>query len=168
MIYKVDSSKSKVEFLALAPLHKFKGWVEEGFEGEIDIDFDENIIKDIEVIVKTEFFDTGDRFKNREMHKYIQKKKIPQASFTLEDFESMNDLGSNKYDVSLSGILKFMDIERDLVLNIKATKSENRLIADLNFEWSFKNYGLKPPQILFIKVKDIVKISAHVEFELEK
>jgi len=164
MIYKIDSSKSKVEFLAKAPLHKFKGWIEDGFEGEIDIDFENNTIEKINIIVKTEFFDTGDRLKNGEMHKYIKNKEITETSFTLKKFKKMKEKKTDSYDISLLGILNFMDIERDVELSIKAKKIDNRLIANVSFDWSFKNFGLKPPQILFIKVKDVVKISVDLEF----
>lgn len=166
MIYKINSSKSRVEFLAKAPLHKFKGWVEDGFEGEIDIDFENNIIEDINIVVKTEFFDTGERLKNKEMHKYIKNKEITETSFTLKEFKKMKKKKDDSYDISLLGVLNFMNIERDLDLNIKARKIDNKLTANVSFDWSFKNFALKPPQILFIKVKDIVRISVDLEFSI--
>jgi len=168
MKYRIDEAKSKIEFKATAPFHKFKGWSEKGFEGEIDIDFKNNIINDIEVIIKTEFFETGDKLKNHEMQKYIKSNKIPNASFKLSEFKKMIKLevypDAESYEIIVIGVLSFMNIERELELNIKASKTEDRLYADVYFDWSFKNYKLKPPHILFIKLKDIVNISAYLEF----
>ena len=171
MIYKIDEEKSKVEFTATAPFHKFKGWSETGFDGEIDINFEENIINNIKVIIKTEFFETGDKLKNKEMQKYIKSNIMPATSFKMTEFKKIVKLNTypdaESYDIEVLGILCFMDIKRKLKLNIKASKTENKLYADVSFDWSFKNYGLKPPQILFIKVKDIVKVSAYMEFTIK-
>jgi polyisoprenoid-binding protein YceI len=168
MIYTLNNKNSKIEFMATAPFHKFKGWSKKGFEGKLDIDFENNIINDINIVIKTEYFETGDRLKNKEMQKYIKSNLIPDSSFKLLNFKKMNQTSSSSnktsYNILVDGLLSFMDIKREIELNIHAYKMDEYLFADVTFDWSFKNYGLKPPQILFIKVKDIVKISAHLEF----
>ncbi len=168
MIYKLDTQKSKIEFTATAPFHKFKGWAEKGLDGYIDIDFENNIINDINVIIKTEYFETGDKLKDKEMQKYIKSNIMPDSYFKLTEFRKITKTDvypdAESYDISVTGILSFMDTERKLDLQIKASKADNRLYADVSFDWSFKNYALKPPHILFIKVKDTVKISAYLEF----
>ena len=154
-----------IDFLAYAPLHKFKGKVDNGLNGKINIDFDKNEIIDVNISIQTEFFDTGDFFKNKEMHKYIDSKNIETVSFKLKKFKSMKKLKGDTYQIALIGILKFMNIERDLELKFQIEKKEDKIFTKLKFVWSFKNYGLKPPQLLFIKVKDKLDIIVNFEFQ---
>jgi len=157
---------SKVDFLAYAPLHKFRGNIEEGFSGSIEIDFEKKEITEIDIVVETKFFKTGDFLKDKEMHKYISSKKIKTASFKLKKFKKMKKLKKENYQIELIGVLKFMDIERDLDLKFTIEKKEDSIETVFKFVWSFKNYGLEPPHLLFIKVKDKVDITAILSFEL--
>ena len=155
---------SIANFIAYAPLHKFKGRVEDGFSGFIDINLEKNDIKEIDIEVKTKFFTTGDKLKDIELHKYISSKKIEVATFKLKKLKSFKKVKDNIYQIDLLGILNFMNIERDLRLKFKIEYKDNLIYTKLNFDWSFKNYGFKAPQLLFLKVKDKVSINLELNF----
>ena len=159
--------ESIVNFIAYAPLHKFRGKVEDGFSGFIDIDLEKNTLKEIDIEVKTEFFTTGDKLKDKELHKYISSEDIKVASFKSKELRSFKKVKDNIYQIDLLGVLNFMNIERDLKLKFKIVHKEDSIYTELDFNWSFKNFGLKAPQLLFLKVKDKVSISLKFNFTQE-
>ncbi len=126
----------QVDFTAYAPLHTFRGWTNKGVEARMDIDFENLTIIRAKAVAQVSCFDTGDKLKNLAMMEYIRWKKIPEASLEMTEAEEFTNLP-----------LSFTIIRKDQGIKV-----------DLAFKWSFKAYGLKAPQLLFLKVRDIVDI----------
>jgi hypothetical protein len=70
--------------------------------------------------------------------------------------------------MTVLGILELSGIRRQLPIVCMVTKNDEMMIIDLQFKWSFKAYGMKAPRLLFMTVRDIVDIKAHLEFILVK
>lgn len=165
MIYTLDEQASKANFIAYAPMHKFKGWVKEGLKGAIDIDLSANILTNIEAVAKTEAFDTGDVERNKAMEDYFSLQDHLETSFVMTECKSFKKRGGNAYQLTVLGILDFAGIRRQLPISCNVKEGDDgRIIFDLAFKWSFKAYGLKVPRLLFLTVRDIVDINAHLEF----
>ena len=164
MKYILKKGKNRIFFTAYAPLHAFKGWSIDGISGEAHIDLDNEQIKAVTIRAETGFFDTGDTFKNEEMHKFIGVKENPQATFTLNECTYFKQVDQNTYYISANGILDFMNIGDKLFLDIVMLRKGKKFSAGIVFKWSFKRHGIKPPRLFFLKLKDKVDIRVHLEF----
>lgn len=133
----------------------------------MDIDLDNLNLADIQAVVKTAFFDTGDDSKNKAMVDYFSLDKHPDASFNMTECKELSKVKDNIYQLTILGILEFSGIRRQLPITCTLNRAEGHIQLDLQFKWSFKAYGLKPPTLLFLKVRDIVDIKAHLEFTAE-
>lgn len=147
-------------------MHKFRGWAKEGLNGSMNIDFDNLNLTDIQAMVQTFCFDTGDNSKNKEMAEYFSFAKHPEAGFAMTECKEFSKINGNLYQLAILGILEFSGIRRQLPITCTLNRAEGHLHLDLHLKWSFKAYDLKPPTLLFLKVRDIVDIKAHLEFTL--
>ncbi len=148
----------QVDFTAYAPLHTFKGWTNKGVEACMDIDFENLTIVRAKAVAQVSCFDTGDKLKNLAMMEYIRWKKIPEASVEMTEVNEFTAIDESRYKVSIRAVLEFMGIQRNLPLSFTITRKNEGIKVDIVFQWSFKAYGLKAPQLLFLKVRDIVDI----------
>lgn len=163
MKYKV-TDKSRVDFTAQAPMHTFKGWASKSMQGEITIDFDSLELQHIEVAVETNSFDTGDADKNKAMKDFFNLESHPQASFIMTECCEFCRMADNSYKMTVLGILELAGIRRQLPITCMLTNNNEQIDINLQFKWSFKAYGMKAPRLLFMTVRDIVDIKAHLEF----
>jgi len=163
MQYKLNGN-SRVDFTAYAPLHTFKGWAEDGFTGSATVDFASLRMQHIEAALQTLCFETGDAERNKAMKDFFSLEKHPQTSFVMTECREFQQAAENSYRITVLGILDFAGIRRQLPLCCTLEKEPERLLCNLKFTWSFKAYGLKAPRLLFLTLRDIVHISACLEF----
>lgn len=164
MNYLLDEKNSKSSFIAYAPMHKFKGWVENGFAGTLEVDNQDFTIKNIMASAQTNKFDTGDMTRNKAMNDFFELKVNTETSFTMTGLKALKPLGKDKYKATLIGILDFAGIKRQLPIVCNVQNKGERVVFDIAVKWSFKAYGIKAPTLLFLTVRDIVDITAHLEF----
>lgn len=167
MEYILNEKDSRANFIAYAPMHKFAGWVKEGLQGSVDVDLDNLQLLNIEAVARTSKFDTGDTERNKAMDDYFSLPDHPETSFVMTECKSFKKKSSGVYSLTVLGILTFAGIRRQLPINCIMKKVDDKVILDLAFKWSFKAYGMKVPRLLFLTVKDIVDIDAHLEFTQE-
>jgi polyisoprenoid-binding protein YceI len=164
----VLTDESRVDFIAHAPLHAFKGWAVRGLTGLADLDAAACRLHDVRAAVETRCFDTGDAERNRAMERFFSLDAHPQASFVCGECREFSVLqnkgGGNVHRVTVVGVLDFAGVRRQLPVTGTMRVNDGRLVWDLRFKWSFKAYGLKPPRLLFLTVRDIVDVKAHLEF----
>jgi len=158
------TDKSRVDFTAQAPMHTFKGWAAKGLKGVIEIDFDTLGLQHIQVAVDANCFDTGDADKNKAMKDFFALDSHPEASFVLTECQEFCKMADDNYKMTVLGILELAGIRRQLPITCKLTKNNEQILIDLQFKWSFKAYGMKAPRLLFMTVRDIVDIEAHLVF----
>lgn len=165
MEYILDAQKSTAAFVAYAPMHSFKGWVEKGgLKGRLAFDPEKGVLKAIEAAADTGSFETGDADRNKAMDDFFHLKDHPETSFLMTEVKSQKAGAGGKQTVSLVGILEFAGIRRQLPINCTIMVNDGTISFDLTFKWSFKAFGLKAPRLLFLTVRDIVDIKAHLEF----
>ncbi|MBM9612829.1 YceI family protein [Desulfobulbus rhabdoformis] len=160
----VLTDRSRVNFVAHAPLHKFKGWAEEGLSGGLDIDLEHGMVSSLHAEVETRCFQTPDQERTRAMSQFFNLSEHPYATFKIGQQISLRPAGKDCWSTKMPGILSFVDIHRLLPVIGKLRLENERLIWELQCKWSFKAYGLKAPRLLMLTVRDIVDISARLEF----
>ncbi|PID77140.1 MAG: hypothetical protein CSB24_02895 [Deltaproteobacteria bacterium] len=156
------TDKSRVDFVAYAPMHTFKGWSIKGLSGQFDIDFDGLAINKLEAAALNEFFDTGDASRNKAMVDFFKFDQNKESSFEMTEFRDFEKTGDNQYRVTVIGILDFVGIKRQLPVTMNFTRTDDELKVSLKLKWSFKGFGIKAPRLLFLTVRDIVDISAEL------
>ncbi len=157
------TGNSRTDFIAYAPMHKFKGWAVKGITGCFDIDFESMAVKQIEAYALNEFFDTGYADRNKAMVDFFNFEENKHSSFVMTECREFKKLSETKYKIDMLGVLEFAGIRRQLPIACILIKNEDSLNASMSVKWSFKAYGIKAPQLLFLKVRDIVDISASLE-----
>ena len=160
----VLTDNSRVDFIARAPLHAFKGWAVEGVQGTLEANFSAGILQSLAAEVETGCFDTADPDRTEAMSRYFSLAEHPHASFALSQCQEIVSEGGGCWRVRMLGILSFVDIRRQLPVTGTVREEGGRLLWELQCKWSFTAYGLKAPRLLMLSVRDIVDIKAHLEF----
>ena len=155
---------SRADFIAYAPMHSFQGWAVHSLQGSLEIDFDVLSVRHIKVTLETSHLDTGDADRNRAMQDYFNLARNPEAGFVMTECREFCRLKNADYRIIVLGILDFAGIRRQLPITCMLGREEEKVTMDLQFKWSFRAYGLKVPRLLFLAVRDIVDIKAHLEF----
>jgi len=116
----------------------------------------ESIRGSVEVSLKDLKSDKADR--DEHMEEAIESAKFPMATYT---FRSVTKQG-NGY--TIDGVLKFHNVSKPL--KIKASISEKDGKVHLNGNASFKmsSYGVQPPKLLLMTVRDRVDLAIDVNF----
>ncbi len=159
MKYEITDT-SRVDFVAYAPMHTFKGWTVQGVTGFFDIDFEEMKVHQVQAEALNEFFDTGYAERNKAMFDFFSFATNKKSSFYLTECKEFTKKTDTTYQISMLGVLEFAGIRRQLPITCILRKDGDSLIASMKVKWSFKAYGIKAPRLLFLTVRDIVDISA--------
>ena len=102
--------------------------------------------------------DNSSRDKN--MYKTLKVANFKTISYTISSIKA----GTNgKY--RLIGKLNFAGKTKALSLNASITKKSSNISLKSNFSIKLTNYGLTPPKILFLSVRD--KIDINIELQLK-
>ncbi len=160
----VLTDNSRIDFIAHAPMHAFKGWAIDGLRAEAEIDVDQRVVHLLRAEVETRCFDTADHERTEAMRRHFSLPEHPRAVFAMSGCREFHPVDGNRWQTKLIGVLEFVDIRRQLPVNGLIRLDNGRLLLDLQCKWSFSAYGLKAPRLLFLAVRDIVDINAHLEF----
>ncbi len=155
----------RVEFTAFAPMHTFKAWCMENVTAEVEIDFDTLSLHKIHAVAKVSSFTTGDALRNQAMWTYMVTDRFAEASIEMTKCKEFIKLKSGAYRVSVLTVLEFMGIRRQLPITFYAVPFDEGMKIETAFNWSFKAFGLKPPRLLFLTVRDSVEIKGWGHFE---
>jgi len=159
------TDNSRVEFIARAPLHSVKGRATTGLAGTAVFDLDQQEVHHIRVTAATGTFQTDDPEKTRAMAKFFTFAEHPETSFIMTGCREFLLLASGNHRITVQGILTFAGIRRQLPITSIIRRSGQNVMWDLQFKWSFTAYGLQPPSLLFMKLRDIVDVRACLEFK---
>jgi polyisoprenoid-binding protein YceI len=147
-------------------MHIFKGWANCGLTGNMEIDFEALSLVSVDAVLDTCCLDTGDKEKNKAMRDFFNLDNHPESRFMMTQcLEFCRLKKDGGYRITVQGILDFAGIRRQLPITANISTDGKKINMDLQFKWSFRAYGLKPPRLLFMSVRDIVDIKAHLEFE---
>lgn len=178
--FKIDDDKARdlVSFNSDAPLELIVGNTNK-IKGTIEIDESLDLSQGCKANFDVDLasIDTGIELRNEHMRdNFLETKKFPKASFTLstlinppKNLEAGKKIKVNaKGDFSCHGktVTKTIPIELVYMTKCKATESKREgcdlIQIKANFPVSFKDHGIKRPEIVFQKLADtvIVTVSA--------
>ncbi len=155
---------SRVDFTAYAPMHAFKGWTVRDLTGHIEVDFENQTIKEFSAVASTLAFETADAERTQAMKDYFHFAKHPQASFQMTECRQFQRSGERGLQATVAGALELSGVRRLVPIVCAIQNKENDLHMQLRLKWSFNAYGLKAPRLLFLTVRDIVDIQGNLHF----
>lgn len=161
--YVVSPRDSTLSFEARSTLHGVHGKAA-GLDGFVEASWDEANVFALEPPPKmhVEFpvdqMRSGNAVQDREMWKIIDSKRFPRISADLRDVRPA--AASGRYvaagDVTLSGRSRRYEGEFAL------SHGGDRLTIDGELSVDIRDFGLKPPNLLIVKVEPVVRVRLHL------
>ncbi len=162
-LYSVVAGDSMLTFDAKSSLHAVHGRVT-ALSGSVDVGFDDDGAISLSppprmhVEFAIEQLRSGNDLQDKEMWKMIDSRRFPLVSADLRSIEAVS--GGRGYvatgDITLAGRV------RSYSGTIAVKGDGDRLVVDGGLTIDIRDFGLKPPQLLFIKVDPIVKVGLHL------
>ncbi len=99
--------------------------------------------------------------KKRDEHMYetLDVKKYPKIVFDIQKVQKI----SNAY--RLTGTLKLHGKSKRVSIPAKITKTSKGYKLNANFSIKMSSYGIKPPKLLFLSVRDRVDITVYLNMK---
>ncbi|MBN2000909.1 YceI family protein, partial [candidate division KSB1 bacterium] len=111
--------------------------------------------------------DTGIGLRNRHMRdNYLETKKYPVAEFKgmVVQVDSLNNAA---FSVRTKGSFKLHGVEKTLEIYGVVTLNESgKYTINSQFEIKLQDYNIKVPQLMFLKINEIIKLE--ISFSLVK
>ena len=161
--YTLNAPESRLQIVAYAPMHRVE--IESsGLSGWIELDVEAGQVTGGEIVAPLSDLTGGDRTKDRELNKFLKTRQHGSATLTLAPSDLTVDGSNVSFDVT--GDMAFQG--RTIPVNVRAsgTLSDGGIRGDARFSWKLTNMGLKPPKLLFIKVKDDIDLVVSVRAEV--
>jgi len=157
------SPESTLTFEARSTLHGVHGKAT-GLEGFLEADvlpngtLAESPAPRMHVEFGVEQMRSGNALQDREMWKVVDSRRFPRIAADLRDVRPAASAGryAASGDVTLSGRSRRYDGEFSLVRRDDLITIEGELSVDI------RDFGLKPPNLLVIKVDPVVRVRLHL------
>ncbi len=143
-----STSDGTVKFYADVPLHDFTGTSNE-LTGQIDLDDGT-----VEFFVEIATLDTGNGKRNRDMLKTFDTENHPRITFTGVIEGTVDMSSTTAQPVTAVGQLAMRGVSQDVRVDGTLQPSDSGLLLRASWIVNMKDYRVKPPRILFVKVKD--------------
>lgn len=160
-----DGISTLHDFSGTARCQPFKATLASGPEGK-------SVVTEVEIAVIAGEMDTKDEKRDKEMRKMFEVEKYPRIQARLTDVEPdriRREIGKDpngKGAVELT--LKIRNVERRVRAVIGNLRETRELVTfDAQFPVSLREFGLKPPSVLFgmISVRDTITVTAAFSLE---
>jgi hypothetical protein len=127
------------------------------------------VISSVELQVPVDGMDTGNAERDAQMRDMFQAGRFPRIRGTVRDIDvkAVREAMAREGRAVLDLLLGIRDVERRIPAAVTALREEgNRVELEVEFPVSLKEFGLKPPRILFIRVRDRVEVRGNVRIEV--
>ena len=111
----------------------------------------------IDILVNTLKSDNETR--DEHMAKAIASKEYPLAKYTIESI----DKSAKGY--TLHGLLNFHNIKKPLDIQAKIKQNNNKVIFHGTSSFLMSNYGVTPPKMFFLTVRDRIDLKIDATFK---
>lgn len=160
-----------IRFLATATLHDFSGTAScLPFSAELARGPGGTaVISSVELQVPVDGMDTGNADRDAQMRDMFQRDRYPRIHGTVRDIDvdAVRRAMAKDGGAVLDLVLRIRDVERRIPAAVTGLREQgNRVELDVEFPVSLKDFGLKPPRILFIRVRDRVEVRGNVRVEV--
>lgn len=166
--FQVDKTQErKVRFISDAPAEDFDG-VTEDIDGYALFD-EKNPSGENEFYFQVQLnsLDTGIGLRNRHMRdNYLETKKYPVAEFKGMVVQA-DSLNNAEFSVLTKGSFKLHGVEKTVEIDGVVTLNESgKYTINSQFEIKLQDYNIKVPQLMFLKINEIIKLE--ISFSLVK
>jgi polyisoprenoid-binding protein YceI len=101
---------------------------------------------------------SGNSLQDAQMWKMIDSKRFPLVSADLKDLQPTAT--PNKY--TATGAVTLAGRSRTYTGELTFAAGSDSIAVDGNLDVDIRDFGLKPPNLLIIKVEPVVKVSLHL------
>ncbi len=157
--YAVSPSESSLTFEARSTLHGVHGKASD-LTGFVRVAWnpDRTLAADpapqMHVAFPFEQLRSGNALQDREMHKLVDVKRFPRVAADLRELHPEGAAGRYKAsgDITLAGRSRKYEGE------VAIAGDDERLVLDGELEVDIRDFGLKAPNLLIVKVEPVVKV----------
>lgn len=160
-----------IRFRASATLHDFSGTAScLPFSAELARgEGGSAVIPSVELQVPVDGMDTGNADRDAQMRDMFQVEKFPRIHGAVRDIDvdAVRRAMAKEGRAVLELVLRIRGVERRIPTAVTALREQgNRVELEVEFPISLKDFGLKPPRILFIRVRDRIEVRGNVRVEV--
>jgi polyisoprenoid-binding protein YceI len=160
----VDSKASSVNFLVKSTLHDIHGTVGT-IDGKLTLP-DGGLAATGETEVSVHSLATGNRSMDRNMYAMFEAKAFPVVTLKIISIDLSGVREGADRQVVIRGLLTIHGVSREISIPAKAGRDHGRYVCEGSFSVSLKDYEMRPPRMLFLKVADQVLVHFSVIFVL--
>lgn len=161
---KYRAVSGEIVFTAFSSLHNLVAR-SSTISGQATGDIEAPSIMMVSLDVESGSFTSGDRLKDYATRDYLDYRKFPTISFKSEEIK-VRRTAVRQFQSEISGQLTIMEATRPI--NVRSeirVDDEGRIYGQCAFRISLSDFGLKPPKILFLSIKNFMEIQASLSFE---
>jgi polyisoprenoid-binding protein YceI len=152
--------ESTMTYRIVHPLHKIEA-ASKDVEYRIAIDMATKAIMNVSAHVDVTSFNSGNSSRDSHAMEVIDALTYPEASFKSAAIATAGD------SLTVTGLLTFHGVAKDVVIHAKAAWSAQRLQVDGAFDISLTAFSIERPSLLLIPVEDALRFSFTAVFPLE-
>lgn len=152
-----EKGKSNVTYHMEHPLHDFES-VSNDISCNISFDDRTNTIQQVGVSIPVKSFDSQNN--NRDSHalEVLEAIKYPKVTFLSSTIEQNGDI------LTIAGILTFHGVSQPITFRARQEDDNKSIRVTGEFSVQLSEYNVERPSLMFIPVKDKMKISFHIVF----
>lgn len=127
------------------------------------------VIDRVDLEVPVDEMDTGNGVRDAQMRDMFQSDRFPRIRGVVRgiDVDAVRQAVAKEGRAGLDLVLKIRDVERTIPAAVTGLREEGGHVEfDVKFPVSLKDFGLKPPRFLFIRVHDRVEIRGNVRLDV--
>ena len=171
--FAVDPEKSSIAFLLDGNVHNTHGSVKT-IEGRVTVAISPDAAlkkAEVSISMNADDLDTDNEKRDTRMKdKFLEVKKYPRIDFTSTDVTSL--LGTeeiilfqagNPLTIDLPGKLALHGVTKAITVEVTLSLVGDRLIAKGKTTLNLKDFNIKNPSMMFLRVSNEVQITFHIE-----
>lgn len=150
-VYKTETGKAV--FLSKVPLHDFEG-SSDHLIGLINLED-----KTVDFYLDLETLDTGNGKRDKDMRLTLETKKFPFGEFFGKLVSDFDTSSSEVQPAKVQGVFKIHGKEKDVEIDGTLQMTEDGILLTAAWILNLKDYEIKPPRLLVIKVDEKQEIT---------
>lgn len=101
---------------------------------------------------------------------YMESEKYPKIEFKgiLKNIEALKSESVEKMDMECEGNLSMHGVTKKVILPVKVSKVNNKIVGESSFKIKFVEYNIQRPQILWEKLAEEVEVKSVFKYEVYK
>lgn len=148
--YQAIKGESSLTYVLQHPMHLIKG-VNRDVDCTVELS-DDTVSSVIRVSARVRDFDSGNSSRDSHAMEAAGGMKFPKVEFASRSVRRDSAAGAAGYAVA--GDLTFHGVTRPVEFHVAPGEAKDRITIRGSFTIRLSDYGVKPPGLLFVKVKD--------------